>query len=327
MATMLKARFPEAHISLAVADFCAPIARLCPDIDTLQVLKLGNWLRKQNTTLADLSIAGTMRLHRYLSRFKRLRFDIVMDLHATPLSREIVNCSHAEHSLSLTTTLKQLRRSRMIGTEDARPKKSRTIHYCEGLTALCKIVGAQERFVFNIVVPESLLRRARRRLRRLCPSGKDILIGICPFSRHATKNWPLEKFAELVCRLHQLPRVHCVICGSHRDVERLRQLSVSVDSLCRPSVAPTADLKDLAALQTMLEAFVSVDTGPMHLASALDIPVVVLFGPTDPRWKGPYGRGPKVVIGGEARDPFLKNITVERVFQATLDIMDIANRG
>jgi heptosyltransferase-1 len=54
-------------------------------------------------------------------------------------------------------------------------------------------------------------------------------------------------------------------------------------------------ISDLIALLRRAQLFVGGDTGPMHLAAALKVPVVALFGPTDPARSGPYGT-PSVVL-------------------------------
>ena len=57
-------------------------------------------------------------------------------------------------------------------------------------------------------------------------------------------------------------------------------------------------LGQLIALTRRASVFIGGDTGPMHLASAMNVPVVAIFGPTDPARNGPYG-GRQVVL----RDP------------------------
>ena len=59
------------------------------------------------------------------------------------------------------------------------------------------------------------------------------------------------------------------------------------------------DVAGLVALLRRTDLFVGGDTGPMHLAAALAVPVVALFGPTDPKRNGPWGVGRSVVLRDE----------------------------
>jgi len=58
-----------------------------------------------------------------------------------------------------------------------------------------------------------------------------------------------------------------------------------------PVVAPRTSLKELACLISRCKLFIGSDSGPLHIASALSIPSIGLYGPTDPKRNGPYGTG------------------------------------
>ena len=78
--------------------------------------------------------------------------------------------------------------------------------------------------------------------------------------------------------------------GSLSDLPLARRLAARMD----PApflVAGRTDLRVLIALLKKIDLFVTLDSGPMHLAAALGTPLVALFGPTDPRLNGPYGAG------------------------------------
>lgn len=60
-------------------------------------------------------------------------------------------------------------------------------------------------------------------------------------------------------------------------------------------LAPPTGIRDVIPYIRRARLFVSGDTGPMHLASALDVPVVAIFGPTDPGRNGPFGTADEVV--------------------------------
>jgi heptosyltransferase-1 len=91
-------------------------------------------------------------------------------------------------------------------------------------------------------------------------------------------------------------------------------------------------LQQLIALTRRAALFVGGDTGPLHLASALDIPVVAIFGPTDPARNGPYGGQFAVLRSPESKrdhsrhhepEAGLLNITVEQVTSAALTLLQV----
>lgn len=124
---------------------------------------------------------------------------------------------------------------------------------------------------------------------RLRKSGINGFALINPGAGWGAKCWPAERYAEVVRALavHGLRSVVNFGPGEEqlaRDVERAANGA---------AVALPATIADLIALTRRARLFVGGDTGPMHLAAALGIPLVALFGPTDPARNGPY-----VVSGG-----------------------------
>ena len=82
-------------------------------------------------------------------------------------------------------------------------------------------------------------------------------------------------------------------------------------------MAPKTDLRELAALTSRAQLFVSNDTGPLHLAVALKINTVAVFGATDPLRNGAYGGGHRVQTGNVDCHPCWKT-TCERQDRACL---------
>jgi heptosyltransferase-1 len=91
-------------------------------------------------------------------------------------------------------------------------------------------------------------------------------------------------------------------------------------------IAPETDLKQLAALIKRCRLLVTGDTGPLHMAAALGVPTVSLFGPSDPARNGPYGQERAVVRSPippakhwqkkEIGDRWMRAIPVEAVLEA-----------
>jgi ADP-heptose:LPS heptosyltransferase len=135
------------------------------------------------------------------------------------------------------------------------------------------------------------------------------------------KRWPLDRFAALADRIqHHLDRRVIISWGPG---ERAMAEEISRSARCRPAIAPeTRSLLDLAELIRCAAVFIGSDSGPMHLANAVGIPCVALFGPKDPVVYGPYGSGHRIVFkpNGEGLGA-MNAITVEDAFSAVQSLL------
>jgi ADP-heptose:LPS heptosyltransferase len=135
----------------------------------------------------------------------------------------------------------------------------------------------------------------------------DGSILIHPGSGAPSKCWPLERFVDLAARLRQDGRLVRLVIG---ETELDRWDRRSLDSLA--GAERPADLVALFDAIRSAALFIGNDSGPAHLAGALGVPTIVLYGPTSPLiWKP---LGPKVTaveaVGG------LEGISVDRVIEA-----------
>jgi ADP-heptose:LPS heptosyltransferase len=103
-------------------------------------------------------------------------------------------------------------------------------------------------------------------------------VGLVLSATFPAKAWPLEAAADLAGRLRR-DGATVVLLPGPGEADALQPLHVAVpDAACPP---PT-DLRELADLLGRLDALVSTDSGPRHLAAVMGLPTVTLFGPTDP---------------------------------------------
>ncbi len=141
------------------------------------------------------------------------------------------------------------------------------------------------------------------------------------------RNWFPERFALLADRLINELGAQVVFVGGNEDRELVRRVLADMKNRA-VSAAGDLSIPESAALLARCKCLVSADTGPLHLATAVQTPVVGLFGSTDPRRTGPVGRGHKVIIKGLACIPCeekkcplgtracMADITVDEVFNA-----------
>ncbi len=106
------------------------------------------------------------------------------------------------------------------------------------------------------------------------------------------KYWPPERWAKLIDRCsEQVPEATFVICG----VPAEQKIAQTISSLAKAKTLAAADDLPLTRLMALCDralAMISVDTGPAHLAGALDCPMLVMFAGTDVRKFGPRTNGP-----------------------------------
>ncbi len=149
----------------------------------------------------------------------------------------------------------------------------------------------QESADFSFPIPQSAVSRVEALLAQYGANHADIVI-MAPGTIWETKRWGGDKFAKVAA--HFLSKGFAVILiGSQR--ERLVCEEVAALAPGAINLAGMTALSELAALICRSAIGITNDSGPMHLAVALDRPVVSIFGPTDPVWIGPYRRADAVL--------------------------------
>jgi heptosyltransferase II len=133
-------------------------------------------------------------------------------------------------------------------------------------------------------------RMARARL--LLPVDTGPIVGLSPGAEWGgSKRWPMRYWADLARELRRrVPAVREAIFVGPKEI----WLGVRVheeSGKLHPVLGPDLDLPGLAAAMSHLDLLVTNDSGPMHLAAALGVRCVALFGPTDRRRTGPAGPG------------------------------------
>jgi ADP-heptose:LPS heptosyltransferase len=121
-------------------------------------------------------------------------------------------------------------------------------------------------------------------------NSKDILIGIHPGCgiNNPMRKWQKEKFAKLADFLIENYNYKIFFTGGKSEKKLVEEIQCLMKN---PSLdfSDSTNLRELAELISRCKFFVSNDTGPLHLASAMKVPVVSFFGPNTPLLYGPLG--------------------------------------
>ena len=130
---------------------------------------------------------------------------------------------------------------------------------------------------------------------------KPLRVGLVLGTSWATKEWPQEKWYSLIKSLQY--RANFVCLGGPKEATQYKPL---IDSLAAEGIdhimlnmLGKTTLQEVGALIESCDVVVTADTGSLHIALALDKPVVALFGPTDPKLWGPLTGTFKVLVNDE----------------------------
>lgn len=144
-------------------------------------------------------------------------------------------------------------------------------------------------------LPSAAEEEAQAFLRSLNIDRESPLIIFHPGAAYGpSKRWPAQKYAELASLFQERNKASILIVGS-KDEEECAETIVSLSRKRPINLVGKTTLGLLAGLIHQASLFVSNDSGPMHIANALRIPVVTIFGPTDPRQTGPFQEPSSVI--------------------------------
>jgi lipopolysaccharide heptosyltransferase I len=131
---------------------------------------------------------------------------------------------------------------------------------------------------------------AERKIDGLTADVRDFAI-LSPGAGWGAKQWPAERYGTVASELEKNGLQSLVNCGPGEE-----ELAVAVENASAGAARKVCcSIAELIALTRRARLFIGGDTGPMHLAAALKIPMVAIFGPTNPERNGPFGT-PAVVL-------------------------------
>ena len=192
-----------------------------------------------------------------------------------------------------------------------------------------------------IRVPAAAIESARWMLADRGWTGSGPLVGVAPGAAYGgAKRWPAQRFAALIATLTRDQGFGCVLVGSSADSTAAVAIEEELGKISTPTAAGTVinmvgrtDLAQLCGVLAHTSAFVSNDSGAMHVAAAVGVPVAALFGPTDERVTAPVGSRATAVLTAPAwcrpcmlrECPLdhrcLSRLTVDRVVGAVKELM------
>ena len=331
-ATTLRQAFPDATIGWLVEERWAEL--LCtlrtprsgprspqrPLVDAVHTVNLKRW----RSSL--LESQTWERIAAGLSDLRAAHYEVAIDLQGAMRSAIVARWSNAQILYGAANPRENpasLWYTRKVATHATHVVEQ----YCEIVEAL---IGRHTE-IPDAVLPCDPLAEERV-LQRLKDGGIRDFVILNPGAGWGAKQWPASRYGEVSRSLAQ-QGIRSIINFGPRE-EKLAKDSEAASG--GTAAAMTFSISELIALTRHARLFIGGDTGPMHLAAALHVPVVALFGPTDPARNGPFATRSLVLRNAKSLtslthrhepDPGLQEITVEQVVAAASKLLLGGSRG
>jgi heptosyltransferase-1 len=310
----LRRSFLEARISWLIRPEFEPLLKNHPHL-TETILFDRKFLGK--AWFHPLALASLLSL---IWRLRRSKFDAVIDLQGLFRTASLAWLSGCKKRLGMADA-REL--AHIFYTHKVAQDRD-CIHLVDYYLKIIQTTGASKTQVQFLLTADPAAADAVNRLLITCGIGPNNYAVFVPTSAHKDKCWPLERFAALADKISSRFHLSIIATGAASEksaVERLRNLS----NVPIANFAGATSLNELVSLLKGARLVVSNDTGPGHIAAALGIPVVLIFGRSNPARVAPYGR-PHCVAAVEpssrgfkadSTDPKhdIKTITVDEVYQ------------
>jgi len=215
-------------------------------------------------------------------------FDLVIDLQCLARSGSFAWLTRGEFLIGLDEAREGAR-----GFYDiAVPRMSFETHAVDWYLSVLDWLNVPVHFDFQWLPPQIATAAA---VQQRWFTAENRWVVLQPGARWDNKRWPVEYFAALVQAMSgEYPGVRFAILGGKDDQPLGATISHAAPDRCLNLCGQTT-LPEMVECVRLSDLMVTNDTGPMHVAAALDKPMVGIFGPTDPRRTGPYRR-PETVI-------------------------------
>ncbi|MFT5733985.1 MAG: heptosyltransferase-1 [Planctomycetota bacterium] len=284
VANGIKHYLPDATIGWAVHPLSRPLVDGHPAVDRVHVWAKGTGLAGFRAVVQEVQREG---------------YDLAIDLQRLQKSALLARLSGAP---------------RVLGFDRKRAKEQSWLWTRERITPghpREHMVLQYQRFLDLLGLPRTPLIRelpsdpaseawAAEFLSGACAGAAPILLNIG--ASKPEKQWPGDSFRDLELGLQNgFPSIPIVITGGPSDVELGQLLHGAVPTWHQ--LAGETSLTQLLSLIRRSRGVITGDTGAMHMAAALGVPTVALFGPSDPIRTGPFGEGHVVLQGNIPVEP------------------------
>ncbi|MGM0382677.1 MAG: lipopolysaccharide heptosyltransferase II [Thermodesulfobacteriota bacterium] len=321
---VLKTRFPLSKIDWVVEEDAAGIVEGHPAIDHLIVFPRKGWIRRIISKGEYYTVGKEVA--KFIKELKKKKYDIVIDLQGLLKSGIITFIARGRRKIALNGGREAS--SLFINERVAIPEPH--MHALDRYLHIARYLGATE-FKWNGKIHTDYKdKRYIYDFLREVGNYTD-LVAVNPIAKWKTKLWGMDRFALLADRIKGELQATVIFTGSKSDTMLIKTILSKMHTHAF-NLAGKSSLKELAYLYQKCSVVISTDTGPMHVAAAMNSPVVIgIFGPTSPNKTGPYGSKHRVIRASLECSPCfkkkcddmscMKEITVDMVFNAVKEVL------
>ena len=322
----IRKKYPEAKIDWLVEEAAADAVIGHKAIGRVLVSKRKQWIKDWRVGRLWQAFNGFFS---FVKKLRSTKYDLLIDFQSLLKSSVFVFLARAEIKAGFGRGMDHAECSYLFLNKKI-PPVDMNQHALERELKLLGGIGIEhDEIVFNFPIDENHRTDVDDLLLKSDIAPDKPFVAINPMTTWETKHWYDERFVAVAQKLIA-QGVGVVFTGGKSDV-------AGIDKLCAQLNGKVANLAGQTSLNTLAVVFekakvvITTDTGPMHVAAAVNTPVVALFGPTAPWRTGPYGDQHKILqVEMECRPCLKKNcgtricmreITAEQVLVATNEIL------
>jgi predicted lipopolysaccharide heptosyltransferase III len=274
----LKRFLPQARIDILLEDWVAPVLEGFPYVDNVITLKRG-------------STTGRARVARQL---RSKQYDVVYNLHGGTTATLLTRATGARHRVGLATYQYSRLYTDLAPSPSQLWKREQT-HSVEQQLALLGWTGVpvSDRPPTQLAVVDHAAASVSARLRAAGWNEQQPLAVIHPAAAFATKQWSEDKFAYVAEHLYERGFAVVVITAPAEA-----EVAAWVEGLAAAPLINFTDLSlpEVTALAARARIFVGNDSGIAHIAAAVGLPAVVIFGSSNVAHWSPWATAPAEVV-------------------------------
>ncbi len=309
----IRLAFPEAHITLMTSSQCEAIYQHNPDVNT--IITLDRDLTKQRWHKQPLRV--WQHIQSRLQLIRQRDYDLAFDLQGLSKSVLFLYAAKADQKYV---------KGNWPNLDGYRNKSLHAITEMNRVLASAGIIAAPPQMLFYASDADRQL--ATDFIEQHNPDQRPVVI-ISPFTRWPSKTWSLDNCIKAGIGLSE--RACVLLSGAPADRNVISQ---SLESYPKHGLINAAGELGIAAFAELLRhanLLISGDSFPMHLAGAVNTPVLALFGPTDERKTGPIGKQARIIRApGCSRcdkrscaQTCIDKISVNQVTDAALEMLNL----
>jgi heptosyltransferase-1 len=290
---------------------------------------LADWVHAVNLTewrKALSSISTLQQIAKVWNDVRSARYDIAIDLQGAIRSAVLARWSGAQTVYGVAEP-----RESPASLWYTRRVVARGVHVVEQNLSVAEAVAQQKLTLPRVDFPRDV--EIEQSIdQRLTEEGIGAFAILNPGAGWGAKRWPAERYG-YVGRAMAKDGVCAILNYGPGEENLAREAEAASGGAAK---VMKCSITELMALTRRARLFIGGDTGPMHLAAALQVPVAAIFGPTDPARNGPYGTRSIVLRNPaspttHARNPHpdeaMLEISVEEVVDAARRLLSVRNSG